>query len=269
MRAVIAGLGLIWAGAAAAQSTPPSLPAIAEKTAREVVAWLTGTFSNAEQAAFQSAITKTDFPEITLLGEAADGGVTIRLEGGNTADIGASLTVESAGTDVWLTQASTRCAKIVRRSLTSAAVEWQLPLPKGCEGPLALRLTQIEADALSLRWQDTALELRRANNYTCWMAAPKTAKKPDGSTDWAYFADLKLHDQGGRVWVETEEDAPQRYGYRLRQVVWPYGNSKPALTLYVYTGESPDRAVSYAWADPKAELIGINLRTMQGSCARD
>ena len=51
----------------------------------------------------------------------------------------------------------------------------------------------------------------------------------------------------------------------MRNVTWPYGSNRPSLVPYAYrSGE--DRAVSYAWADPSAERIGINLRWMQASC---
>ena len=51
----------------------------------------------------------------------------------------------------------------------------------------------------------------------------------------------------------------------MRNVRWPYGNNRPSLVLYAYRPDK-DRAVSYAWADPSAQRIGINLRWMQASC---
>jgi hypothetical protein len=112
-------------------------------------------------------------------------------------------------------------------------------------------------------------DYRRAKSYTCWVSAPKATKKPDGSTDWAFMPNLKIHDQGGRVWTQTDEAMPTKIGLKLRSVVWPSGTNKPALTLYVYKPDDMEKAVSYSWADPDAKLIGINLRWMQGSCSRD
>jgi hypothetical protein len=131
-------------------------------------------------------------------------------------------------------------------------------------------LTAISAHGLTFR--DAAGNLqdyRRAKSYTCWVSAPKLTKKADGSIDWAFMAGLKLHDQGGRIWTETDEPNPTKIGLKLRNVIWPSGTNKPALTLYVYKPEDTEKAVSYAWADPEAKLIGINLRWMQGSCSRD
>ena len=100
---------------------------------------------------------------------------------------------------------------------------------------------------------------RKARRFECWM----TAMQRDG--EWTFRRGLEIHDQGGMVWLETEEEAPQQVGIKMRNVRWPYGNNRPSLVLYAYRPDE-DRAVSYAWADPSAQRIGINLRWMQASC---
>ena len=100
---------------------------------------------------------------------------------------------------------------------------------------------------------------RKARRFECWM----TAMRRDG--EWTFRRGLEVHDQGGMVWLETEEEAPQQVGIKMRNVRWPYGNNRPSLVLYAYRPDE-DRAVSYAWADPSAQRIGINLRWMQASC---
>lgn len=109
-------------------------------------------------------------------------------------------------------------------------------------------------------------ELRRARSATCWGAAPKTAKKADGSDDWMGASALKLHDQGGRVSFGGGTTGAPEVVLRMRNVIWPSGPSRPSLVLYVHKQGSPDRAESYSWADPDAKRIGINLRWMQASC---
>ena len=101
---------------------------------------------------------------------------------------------------------------------------------------------------------------RKARRFECWMAAQQ---RDEG---WTFRRGLEIYDQGGMAWVETEEDEPQRVGFKLRNVVWPYGNNRPSFVLYAYRGDDLDRAVSYAWGAPTAEMIGINLRWVQGSC---
>ena len=100
---------------------------------------------------------------------------------------------------------------------------------------------------------------RKARRFECWM----TAMQRDG--EWTFRRGLEIYDQGGMVWLETEEEVPQQVGIKMRNVRWPYGNNRPSLVLYAYRPDE-DRAVSYAWADPSAQRIGINLRWMQASC---
>ena len=100
---------------------------------------------------------------------------------------------------------------------------------------------------------------RKARRFECWM----TAMQRDG--EWTFRRGLEIYDQGGMVWLETEEEASQQVGIKMRNVRWPYGNNRPSLVLYAYR-PNEDRAVSYAWADPSAQRIGINLRWMQASC---
>ena len=100
---------------------------------------------------------------------------------------------------------------------------------------------------------------RKARRFECWM----TALQRDG--EWTFRRGLEIYDQGGMIWLETEEQEPQSVGIKMRNVIWPYGNNRPSIVLYAYRpGE--DRAVSYAWADPSVQRIGINLRWMQASC---
>ncbi len=112
-------------------------------------------------------------------------------------------------------------------------------------------------------------ELRHGAAFTCWMSIRKGTPKPDGSDDFAYQGKMALTDQGGRVTSGGGTSGAPPAIFRLRNVIWPApSTNKPSLVLYVHRPEEPDHAVSYAWADPGASLIGINLRWVQGSCSR-
>jgi hypothetical protein len=121
----------------------------------------------------------------------------------------------------------------------------------------------------------TKLELRRARPATCWTAIPKKKPKPDGSPDWFFVRDVKLHDQGGRALVGGGDTGADPLVIRMRNVIWPPSadgkpaTNKPSIVLYVHKPDQPDRAESYVWADPGAARIGINLRWMQASCGID
>ncbi|MCS6985936.1 MAG: hypothetical protein NZM40_00575 [Sphingomonadaceae bacterium] len=101
--------------------------------------------------------------------------------------------------------------------------------------------------------------LRRARPFRCWAAIPRR----DGS--WWGARDLELHDQGGMTRLTTDETPPQAFELKMRNVVWPSGPNRPSLVLYVHEPGAP-RALAYAWADPGAVRVGLNLRRVQASC---
>jgi hypothetical protein len=118
-------------------------------------------------------------------------------------------------------------------------------------------------------------ELRRARPATCWVAIKKDKPKADGSPDWHFQQNVKLHDQGGRALVGAGVADTQPLVIRMRNVIWPPkpdgtpSTNKPSVVLYVHKPDKPDSAESYGWADPGAARIGINLRWMQASCGID
>lgn len=127
----------------------------------------------------------------------------------------------------------------------------------------------VAGETLTLRLVDGSTRvLRRARTATCWGSSLKSTRKPDGGEDWTFEAGLKLHDQGGRVAFGGAEGS-RPVVLRMRNVVWPSGRNRPSLVLYVHAPDDPERAVSYSWADPEAQRIGINLRWMQASCTVD
>ena len=120
----------------------------------------------------------------------------------------------------------------------------------------------VDGDTLTLRLPDGGTrQLRRARSAICWAALLK------GKDDWHFVRGLQLHDGGGRVLVEAAGARPALL--RMRNVAWPSGPNRPSLVLYVHTPDDPEQAVSYAWADPQAKRVGINLRWMQASCTID
>jgi hypothetical protein len=117
-------------------------------------------------------------------------------------------------------------------------------------------------------WQIGASELRLARAMSCWVSVRKFAGKPSGDADWTFSRGLKIFDQGGRVFVPGNGEAPD-VTIRVRNVTWAKGSrNKPSLVLYMHK-DDPVRAESYSWASPDASLIGINLRWVQASCSRE
>lgn len=114
-------------------------------------------------------------------------------------------------------------------------------------------------------WQVGSSELRQARPFSCWFAVRKYAAKEDGSANWTFQRELAIFDQGGRVFIDGGEEAPD-VTIRLRNVTWAEGSTNnPVLVLYVHR-DDPVRAESYSWAAPDSAIVGINLRWVQGGC---
>jgi hypothetical protein len=81
-------------------------------------------------------------------------------------------------------------------------------------------------------------------------------------------SDLIVHDQGGVATARLTGATPNAVTIRLRNVDWPIGQNRPSLTLYLMTGTDPD-AKAYAWSEPDAKRIALDVGGTQVSCTRD
>lgn len=267
MKTLIAGLALALTAASAIAQAPLSpkvtmVPAsgVLDRDLRLFESWLPGEFDNAEQFFFAQeqgvAVPPRMHATITASGPHT---FTVRYFAGNdltkpveerqaVASIdanGAGLKLSSPGCDIrWMRRAN-QFAGVSSAGSCGAKVETRLILSAGD------------------LWLGDEARLQRAHAWTCWMATPH-----DTDPTTSFFAPgLKILDQGGEVWIRTDDATPREIGYRLRQVDWPAGTNQNALTLYVLKkGEA--RAPGYAWASPDASRIGINLRWVQGSCTK-
>jgi hypothetical protein len=263
MRAAVVFL-LLAASAASAQS--PATDAVRQKELKMLTELFKGSFSNEEQVYFQGEAKQQKDPRISIDILPGTTGATVDFRDSAGAPlfppIAVAFSVKGDGVQI----ASRTCTNHYHWRGDRFVLD---DSQSSCKWKGA-RFVSISSHNLTMREPDgRMIEYRRARSFTCWMSIPKVQKNADGSTDWFFAPGLKLHDQGARVWVATDDAPPQEYGFKLRNVVWPYGSNKPALTLYVYRKRDPDTAISYSWADPDAKLIGINLRAVQGSCSRD
>lgn len=259
---------------AQAQEQARSPAGIAAADVKALSAWLLGTWTNEEQVYFtqetDSAAAKVPWARLEI-SAAGNGRFDVRRFPSPTATEpvatdSLTLTAGPPGAGITLTSSDGCAVRLIRLGDQFSVADGF----KSCKHR-AEPLRGISATSLFTGKGDGVTggmitAYRKARPFTCWIAAPKRAKKADGTTDWFGAFGVKLHDQGGRAWVETDEPQPQKIGLKLRNVVWPYGNNRPAITLYVYTGDEPERAASYSWADPGAERVGINTRWMQASC---
>jgi len=100
----------------------------------------------------------------------------------------------------------------------------------------------------------------KARRFECWIAARHRDEE-----NWTFKQNLEIWDQGGRIWIDTDENDPQTIGVKMRNVRWPTGENRDSLVLYAHR-KGEDQAVSYAWGEPTATRLAMNLRWMQASC---
>lgn len=103
--------------------------------------------------------------------------------------------------------------------------------------------------------------LKRAATFTCWASGVKGAER-------VFVNDLVVHDQGGMASVEFVGGTPAKFRLRLRNVEWPIGQNRPSLTLYLLL-DGDDQAEGYAWGEPSANRLALDLGGTQVSCTRD
>lgn len=218
---------------------------------------LPGIYTNEEQVEFGREAGAAPLPWVGVeISREADGLHlrTVDAYGERGAEH-QKISLEAEGEGVRLTMG--RCRRLFAPGQTGA---YENVATSGtCASPAAL--VAISANGLTMRLPDGRnLSLLRARAWRCWAAIPRA----DGS--WWGKREILLHDRGGRARLETDEPDPRRFVLRMRNVVFPEPPNQPSIVLYVH-GEDPVRATSYAWGEPGAQRIGINLRTMQASCS--
>ena len=116
----------------------------------------------------------------------------------------------------------------------------------------------------------TPYRLLRARPFRGWVEVPADGPyDPETGSETAYrrSAGLRLHDQGGLAEVPADAAgrplAGQPLAVELTQLV--YARSLEVLKLAVYAMPASavtydSHAVAYAWAEPGASRLGLNLR---------
>lgn len=265
MRMALPVLALGLAASAALAQSPAAAPvspdqAILERDLRLFESWFPGAWDNAEQVFFAEEQGRKVMPRRMHAKVTAEGAraFTIRAFAGNDFAKPVEERTATASVDA--------SAGRIRLSAPGCEITWQRQANQfvgeakaGSCGSAAVTRFVLSAEDL---WAGDS-RMMRAREWSCWMAIPRE----DRPGTWFSAFNLRILDQGGEVWVKTDEATPREIGYRLRQVKWPAGTNQDALTLYVLKkGEA--RAPGYAWASPDATRVGLNLRWMQGSCSR-
>lgn len=133
-----------------------------------------------------------------------------------------------------------------------------LPLSIEREGEwLRVRLYADQA-----RGTDARADARRVRWFSGWGAINGAgASATADSTDWHMNRSLRLGSEGGRVPLNWRDGKASGYSLELQRVAYQEGNT-PVLKLSVIE-DSSARAIVYAWANPEASRIGVNLGWVQ------
>lgn len=115
--------------------------------------------------------------------------------------------------------------------------------------------------------------LERARQFNCYADLPGVAGGRD--IPFERYDDMVIHDRGGIEWFETRDDEPRTIGLTLRRVTWAVNNEKngnfnrDSLVIYALErlADGSVKSHSYAFTQPDAERIGLNMQWMLVNCA--
>ena len=147
------------------------------------------------------------------------------------------------------------CAAIVPGIGAEAAL---LPLAIERDGEwLRVRLYADQA-----RGADAREDLRLVRWFTGWGAINGGGPKADAaSRDWHMDRALRIGNEGGRYPLKWRDGSASGYSLVLERLTYREGNV-PVLKLSVVT-DADGATLAYAWANPEATRIGINLGWVQ------
>ena len=135
----------------------------------------------------------------------------------------------------------------------------------GCVG-LPVRISVDET------WLETAWPLgeaersRRVRHYRGWVALRRSQLDADaGDDDYVFVREADWHDEGFLLPVL---DGGQPTGYAIELARLTYQNTRTSVLKLGVVDAATGETLSYAWAEPGAERIGINLRWIQAGLNR-
>ncbi|MEZ5463106.1 MAG: hypothetical protein R3F00_15155 [Dokdonella sp.] len=165
----------------------------------------------------------------------------------------------------------------LRGAIASSGLKVRADLPScttiapGVGASVALLPIEIEhiGDALrvrlyadQVRGPDASTDARLIRWYTGWAAINGAGPKArEESSDWHMNRDLRIGNEGGRANVKWRDGQPSGYSLKLERASYREGSTQ-VLKLSVIEDAS-GRAIAYAWANPEATAIGINLGWIQ------
>ena len=120
----------------------------------------------------------------------------------------------------------------------------------------------------SARGADAVTVSHRVRWFAGWDALNGAGPRatPENS-DWHLRRDLRLHSEGGRIPLRWRDGSESGYSLELARLNYRESNTE-VLRLAVIEDAS-GRTLSYAWANPEATRIGLNLGWLQVGLDQD
>lgn len=115
--------------------------------------------------------------------------------------------------------------------------------------------------------------LERSREFHCYADIPGVGGGRD--IPFERYEGFTLHDKGGTYWFTSRGDEPQEIGLILQSVTWQVLNedngnfNRNSLVLYVIEklADGTVKEHGYAFTEPEAERIGMNMKWMLVNCS--
>jgi hypothetical protein len=133
-----------------------------------------------------------------------------------------------------------------------------LPLRLMLEGDML----HVASFADSPRGAGAVEDARRVRWFTGWAAINGGGPQAKaGNQDWHFDRDVRLSSEGGRAVVHWRDGTPSGYTLELERTSYP--ERKLAVLQLNVIEDASGKSLTYAWTDPQAISIGMNLGWLQ------
>ncbi|MCY3673046.1 MAG: hypothetical protein OXH14_18455, partial [Alphaproteobacteria bacterium] len=138
-------------------------------------------------------------------------------------------------------------------------------LDGGCAG-LPARIGIDEAWLQSVWPTGEPERARRVRHYRGWVALRRSRLDAEAvDDDYVFVREADWHDEGFLLPIL---DGGRPTGYAIELARLTYQNTRTAILKLGVVDAATGETLSYAWAEPGADRIGINLRWIQAGLTR-
>jgi len=102
---------------------------------------------------------------------------------------------------------------------------------------------------------------RKVRYFKGWAGVRNDKFMDDGDDSQAFIPNLRLHNEGQKVPLVTEDGEDTGYTVELARLT--YQNTRVAVLKLALIHTATGETFTYTWTNPGAERIGINLRWLQ------